>query len=88
MAVMFPHSSRAFQTVPLFSSGTTLKIRTLVDAAEALLLQWPADDGEEYVVVVKKCLNAVMGVAPANHTRQALIAAASEAGMRAIARHL
>jgi hypothetical protein len=63
---MFRHTSRAFQTVPLVSSGTTLKIRTLVDAAEALLLQWPADNG----------------------SGEALVAAANEAGMRVIERHL
>ncbi|KQV83526.1 DUF982 domain-containing protein [Rhizobium sp. Root1220] len=81
---MFRYNSRDFQTVLLVFNGTTLKIRTLVDAAEALLSQWPDEDGEEYVVAVKKCLDAIMGVAPANQARQALVAAAKEAGMRVI----
>jgi Golgi nucleoside diphosphatase len=81
---MFRYNSRDFPTVLLVFHGTTLKIRTLVDAAEALLSQWPDDDGEEFVVAVKKCLDAITGVVPADHARQAFIAAAQEAGMRVI----
>ncbi len=81
---MFRHTPRDFQTVLLILVGRTLKIKTLVDAANALLSHWPDDDGEEYVIAVKKCLDAIIGVSQANHARQALIAAANEAGMRVI----
>jgi hypothetical protein len=63
-AVMFRYNSRDFPTVLLVFHATTLKVRTLVDAAQALLSQWPDDDGEEFVVAVKKCLDAIMGFAP------------------------
>ena len=55
-----------------------------MDAAEPLLSQWPEDDGEEYVAAVKKCFDTIVGVAPANHARQAQIATANGAGMRVI----
>ena len=84
MDVMFRRNSRDFQTVLLVIDGTTLKIRTLVDAAEALLSQWPDDDGEDYVVAVKKCLDAITGQASPHEARLALIRAAVEGGMRVI----
>lgn len=82
---MFRYKSQEFPTVLLVSNGITIKIRTLVDAAEALLTRWPDDDGEDYVVAVKCCLDAITGVGPADVARLMLIKAAEEAGMRVIA---
>ena len=34
-------------------------LRTLRDAAEVLIADWPSEDGEEYVVAVKACVDAI-----------------------------
>jgi hypothetical protein len=82
---VFRYKSRDFPTVLLVSNGITIKIRTLVDAAEALLTRWPDDDGEDYVVAVRCCLDAITGVGHADIARRTFMKAAEEAGMRVIA---
>jgi hypothetical protein len=57
-------------------------VRTLRDAADVLISQWPGDDGEEYVVAVKTCLDAIQGAIHPNAVREALMKAADEAGIR------
>ncbi|ANM08719.1 hypothetical protein B5K08_00980 [Rhizobium leguminosarum bv. trifolii] len=56
-------------------------VRTLRDAAEVLMVDWPFEDGEEYVAAVKACADAVMGQAGMNELRELLLRAAREAGM-------
>ncbi|WP_049735670.1 DUF982 domain-containing protein [Rhizobium ecuadorense] len=56
-------------------------VRTLRDAAEVLMTDWPFEDGEEYVAAVKACADAVMGLAGMNELRELLLSAAREAGM-------
>jgi hypothetical protein len=59
-------------------------VRTLRDAAEMLITRWPNDDGEEYVIAVKACLDAINGLIPPVAAREALIRAAQEAGIRCL----
>ncbi|MBB3645194.1 hypothetical protein FHX14_001364 [Rhizobium sp. BK619] len=56
-------------------------VRTLRDAAEVLMTDWPFEDGEEYVAAVKACADAVTGQAGMNELRELLLSAAREAGM-------
>ncbi|MBX5172066.1 DUF982 domain-containing protein [Rhizobium sp. NZLR1b] len=56
-------------------------VRTLHDAAEVLMVDWPFEDGEEYVAAVKACADAVMGQAGMDRLRELLLSAAREAGM-------
>lgn len=56
-------------------------IRTLGDAAAALLRDWPSDDGEEYMGAVKACADAISGEIRPGEFRQRLIRAANEAGI-------
>ncbi|WP_431323458.1 DUF982 domain-containing protein [Rhizobium sp. YTU87027] len=59
-------------------------ITSLGDVAEALIAAWPIDDGEDYVVAVKACLDAIHGNASPQDARAALISAAREAGIPVI----
>ncbi|RDJ03031.1 DUF982 domain-containing protein [Rhizobium grahamii] len=61
-----------------------LSISSLRHVAEALILAWPSDDGDEYVSAVKACLDAIEGRVPALEARGALIRAADEAGIPVI----
>ena len=54
------------------------------DVAEALIGTWPSDDGEEYVIAVRACLEAIHGNLSPNEARNALIRAAEEAGIPVI----
>lgn len=47
-----------------------------------LISEWPGDDGEEYVVAVRTCLDAIRGTTPPGAAREALMRAADEAGIR------
>ncbi len=60
-------------------------IRNLVDAAHVLIEDWPLDDGEDYVVAVKACADALRGDIDPEEFRQALLNAADEAGISALA---
>ncbi|WP_261330025.1 DUF982 domain-containing protein [Rhizobium leguminosarum] len=73
-----------FTALSLIIDGHTIKIRSLVDAAHALLTNWVDHDGEEYVVAVKTCLDAIKGAATAEDARTAFIKAAKEANIRII----
>ena len=58
-------------------------IRTLGDAAAALLRDWPSDHGEEYKSAVKACVGAISGEIELAEFRKRLIRAAGEAGITA-----
>ncbi|MBY5571998.1 DUF982 domain-containing protein [Rhizobium leguminosarum] len=59
-------------------------VRTAGDAATALMKDWPSDDGEEFLVAVKACLDVMTGNIEADQLREAIIRAAAEAGVGAI----
>ncbi|EJT03386.1 DUF982 domain-containing protein [Rhizobium sp. CCGE 510] len=59
-------------------------VATLVEAAEMLTVGWPIDDGEEYLVAIIACRDAIHGEIPAQDARAALIRAADEAGISVI----
>ncbi|WP_064693419.1 DUF982 domain-containing protein [Rhizobium aegyptiacum] len=56
-------------------------VRTLRDAAEVLMIDWPFEDGEEYVAAVKACADAITGQAGIDELRELLLSAAREAGI-------
>jgi len=59
-------------------------VGSLREVAEALIGDWPSDDGEEYMEAVKACLDAIHGKLSAQEAREALIRAADEAGIPVI----
>lgn len=59
-------------------------VRSLGELANALVVAWPTDDGEEYIEAVKTCLDAIRGNIPAKTARAAFIRAAEEAGIPVI----
>ncbi len=59
-------------------------IRNLTDAARVLIQDWPLDDGEDYVIAVKACADALIGEISAEEFRQTLLSAATEAGISAL----
>jgi predicted RecB family endonuclease len=63
---------------------THLVIRNLTEAARVLIEEWPLDDGEDYLVAVKACADALTGEIGAEALRQALVSAAIEAGIPAL----
>jgi Ser/Thr protein kinase RdoA (MazF antagonist) len=76
---MIDYAFDEFPALALVLSGQekyTL-VRTVSDAAEILVSEWPTDDGEEYVIAIKACLDAFHKVAPAADVRAALIRAAN-----------
>lgn len=60
-------------------------VRSLGEVADALIIGWPTEDGQQYIAAVKICLDAIQGHIPANIARAALIRAAEEAGIPVIA---
>jgi hypothetical protein len=74
------HSSHPFPALRLVMRGREKYrvIRTVRDAAEALIRDWPSDDGEEYIKAVRACLEAFKGDIPPEAVRDALIKAANE----------
>jgi hypothetical protein len=54
-------------------------------AANALIREFPSDDGEEFLLAIKLCLDVVKGNAEPEELRAAIIRAANEAGVTAIA---
>ncbi|NLS06255.1 DUF982 domain-containing protein [Rhizobium sp. P32RR-XVIII] len=80
------HTFRAFPPLMLVMSGSEKYrlVKSVGDAAEALFASWPFDDGEEYLVAVKTCLEALHGKTAAADARAALIRAAEEAGIPVI----
>ncbi|MBB3591657.1 hypothetical protein FHX08_002001 [Rhizobium sp. BK529] len=73
----------AFAPIGLKFHGkqTRTVVRNLAGAARVLLQDWPSDDGEEYVIAVKACVDAITGEVGPEQFRQALLRAASEAGI-------
>lgn len=62
-----------------------LIVRTVGEAANALMRDWPSDNGEEFLAAVKACLDVMTGKAEADELRAAIIRAADEAGVTALA---
>ncbi|QWW66798.1 DUF982 domain-containing protein [Rhizobium sp. WYJ-E13] len=62
-----------------------LSVRTAIGAANALMKDFPSDDGEEFLAAIKVCLDVVQGTAEPWELRAAIIRAAAEAGITAIA---
>ncbi|MCV9945091.1 DUF982 domain-containing protein [Rhizobium sp. BT-175] len=60
-------------------------VRTAMGAANALIKEFPSDDGEEFLLAIKLCLDVVEGNADPEQLRVAIIRAANEAGVTAIA---
>ncbi|ARM86619.1 hypothetical protein RHEC894_CH00263 [Rhizobium sp. CIAT894] len=77
------NTSADFSPLVLFLGGRQKRriVRTLRDAAEVLMVDWPFEDGEEYVVAVKACADAIIGQIGMDELREMLISAAREAGM-------
>ncbi|GAA3099131.1 hypothetical protein GCM10010520_50690 [Rhizobium viscosum] len=65
--------------------GRRLIVRTALEAANALIKEWPSDDGEEFLTAVKACLDVMTGKASSDELRSAILRAASEAGVGAVA---
>ena len=84
--VMFRYTCTEFPPLALFWNDQERykPVRTLKDAAEMLITRWPNDDGEEYIVAVKACLDAINGLISPAAARDALIRAAQEAGIRCL----
>ncbi|MGO7802967.1 DUF982 domain-containing protein [Rhizobium ruizarguesonis] len=80
------NTSSGFTPVGLALRGTRTRkiVRTLGDAAQILIRDWPCDDGEEYVAAVKACVDAISGQIAPEQFREALLRAADEAGIAAL----
>ncbi|ASR10849.1 MULTISPECIES: DUF982 domain-containing protein [Rhizobium] len=83
------HTSGEFTPLMLVVSGSEKYklVATLFQAAEMLTASWPVDDGEEYLIAIRACRNAIHGEIPAQDARAALIRAADEAGIPVITVH-
>lgn len=81
------HGGEHFAPLMLVMSGQEKRrlITSLREIAEALIVAWPTDDGEEYMAAVKTCLDAIYGNVPATAARTALIRAAEESGIPVLA---
>lgn len=77
------NTSADFPPLVLFLGGRRKYkiVRTLRDAAEVLIKDWPFEDGEEYVVAVKACADAITGQTGMDGLRELLLGAAREAGI-------
>ncbi|MHC2568618.1 DUF982 domain-containing protein [Rhizobium leguminosarum] len=62
-----------------------ISVTTAMGAANALIKEFPTDDGEEFLLAIKLCLDVVQGNAEPEELRAAIIRAANEAGVTAIA---
>jgi hypothetical protein len=85
-SVMKWDTSASFDPVILvFKDGNRrLIVRTVGEAANALMREWPSDDGEEFLAAVKACLDVMTGRADPDQLRGAIIRAADEAGVTAL----
>jgi len=59
-------------------------VRTAMEAANALINEFPRNDGEEFLAAIEICLDVVKGNAGPEQLRAAIIRAANEAGVTAI----
>ncbi len=74
------------QVILIFEDpGRRLTVRTALEAANALIKEWPSDDGEEFLTAVKACLDVMTGKASSDELRSAILRAADEAGVAAVA---
>ncbi|MGO7897936.1 DUF982 domain-containing protein [Rhizobium ruizarguesonis] len=80
------HTSGEFAPLMLVVSGPEKYklVATLGQAAEMLMDGWPVDDGEEYLIAIRACRDAIHGEVPSEDAREALIHAADEAGISVI----
>ncbi|MGO7540596.1 DUF982 domain-containing protein [Rhizobium ruizarguesonis] len=80
------HRSGEFAPLMLVVSGPEKYklVATLGQAAEMLMDGWPVDDGEEYLIAIRACRDAIHGEVPSEDAREALIHAADEAGISVI----
>lgn len=85
-SVMKWDTSASFDPVILVfkDENRRLIVRTVGEAADALMREWPSDDGEEFLSAVKACLDVMTGKAGADELRAAIIRAADEAGVTAL----
>ncbi|SCB60385.1 Protein of unknown function [Rhizobium aethiopicum] len=60
-------------------------VRTAVGAANALMNEFPCDDGKEFLAAIEICLDVVNGNAKPEQLRAAIIRAADEAGVTTVA---
>ena len=76
-SVMNWHEFGAFAPLMLVMDGSEKYrlVKSLGDAAEALFAPWSFDDGDEYLVAVKTCLEALHGKRSPADARAALRAA-------------
>ncbi|MBB3465279.1 DUF982 domain-containing protein [Rhizobium sp. BK377] len=73
------------QVILIFKDpGRRLTVRTVQEAATALIKDWPLDDGEEFLTAVKACLDVMTGKASSDELRSAILRAANEAGVAAV----
>ena len=56
-------------------------ITSTEEAARALLMRWPVDDGDEFWEAQRVCLAVMEGDRPAEDARAAFLKAAAEAGV-------
>ncbi|EPE96194.1 DUF982 domain-containing protein [Rhizobium grahamii] len=84
---MIQQNRAGFEPLVLVVPGeqTYRRVASLRQAAEALLIAWPSDDGEEYMDAVKTCFDAMQGKLTAVEARAAFVRAAVEAGLPIIA---
>lgn len=80
-------TSTEFDPVILRFDGNSehVIVHTVQEAADALIKNWPADDGEEYFSAVKACLDVMARKAEPEQLREALLRAAEEAGVTIVA---
>ncbi len=82
----FDKSTEFDQVILIFKDpGRRLTVRTVKDAANALMRDWPSDDGEEFLTAMKACLGVMTGKACSKELRSAILRAANEAGVTAVA---
>lgn len=82
----FDTSTEFDRVILIFKNpGRRLTVRTVQDAANALMKDWPADDGEEFLTAVKACLDVMTGKGSRGELRKAILRAANEAGVAAVA---
>ncbi|MBB3138414.1 hypothetical protein FHS26_006192 [Rhizobium pisi] len=80
------HITEGFTPLMLVVSGPEKYklVATLWDAAQLLTACWPIDDGDEYLIAIRACRDAIHGDISAEDAREALIRAADEAGIPVI----
>ncbi|MBW6424898.1 DUF982 domain-containing protein [Rhizobium sp. XQZ8] len=79
-------SSRRFEPIILFfAEKNNRAVFRTARAAEVLLRYWPVDDGEQFYDAIKICLDVIVGLTEPGRLREAMIRAAGEAGIAALA---